>query len=104
MPRIRKWVGDLFGAIGVYIFTFLGIILSQYAPLLLKQGIIDTPFEWIRLGISGAIAFYIIASDESEGDEEGKKRNLKKRLAHAFTHGYCWNGLLGLAGQAAGAP
>lgn len=102
MARMRKLLSDLIESIGVYIFTFLGILLSQYAPLLLTQGRIDTAFEWARLGISAAIAFYIVASDEGDGDAAGRARNLKKRLAHAFTHGFTWSGILGIAGQAAG--
>jgi hypothetical protein len=104
MPKAKKWLADTFEAVGVYFFTFLGIVLSQYAPLLLKQGKIDTPFEWIRLAISAAIAFYIVATNEATGDPDGKRNNLKHRLAHSFAQGYAWNGMIGIAGQAAGAP
>lgn len=102
MSRLTKAIGRFFEAFGVYLFTLIGILLSQYAPLLLKQGTIDTPFEMIRLGISAVVAFYIVATDETTDDPEGKKKNLKRRLAHAFTHGFTWNSIIGIAGQAAG--
>ena len=98
---IKKMWSYVVQTLGVYFFTFLGIVLSQYAPLLLKEGSIDTPFQWIRLGISAAIALYIVVTDETQGDAAGKAANLKKRLSTAFAHGYMWNGLMGLAGQAA---
>jgi hypothetical protein len=102
MKRAGRVLRGLVEAIGVYVCTLLGILLSQYAPLLLKQGQLNTTIEWARLVISAAVALYVVASDEGKGDPEGRKRNLKRRLSNAFAAGYVWNGMLGLAGQAAG--
>jgi len=101
MVKVRKWLGAVVQAVGVYVFTLLGIMLSQFAPLLMEQGPIQTPFQWIRLFISAGLALYIVASEEGRGnDAEAKAANIKRRLATAFTHGYTWNGLLGLGAQA----
>lgn len=93
-----SWMDD----VAVYAATFLGVLLSQYAPLLLEHGPINTTFEWLRLAISAVIAFYIVVSGESGGDREGKRANVRRRLAAAFAHGIAWNTLVGIAGQAAG--
>jgi hypothetical protein len=102
MRKAGKVFVSCLEGVGVYFCTFLGILLAQYAPLLMKQGSVDTTVEWVRLGLSAGIAFYVLAVEEGKGDEEGRRRNLKKRLCHAFTSGYAFNGLLGLAGQAVG--
>lgn len=86
----------------VYLSTLLGILLSQYAPLLLSHQPISTTFQWIRLAISMAIAFYIMAGQESGGDIEGKAKNFKRRVANAMAHGISWNTIMGIAGQSAG--
>lgn len=89
-------------SVSVYMATLVGIILSQYAPLLLTHERLDSAFDFVRLGISAAVAFYVVANDENGGDEEGKRRNFRKRIASAFAHGVAWNSLMGIAGTAAG--
>jgi hypothetical protein len=101
MSRFTHVLGDLFEAVGVYLFTFLGIVMSQYAPLLLQKDPIVTSMEWVRLGLSAIMALYIVARDEETGDKAGRRSHIKKRLATAFTHGYAWNGMVGLAVTAA---
>jgi hypothetical protein len=100
--KALKIVGAAFNAISVYLSTLIGILLSQYAPLLLTHSRLDSAFDFVRLGISAAVAFYVVASQEQGGDEEGKKRNFKKRIANAFSHGIAWNSIMGIAGAAAG--
>jgi len=102
MKKISTIIGDILESIGVYLFTLIGIFLAQYAPLLLKSEPVDTPFQWLRLALSAGVALYIVMTDEGTGDKEGKKANLKKRLAHSLTQGYMWAGLMGMAGQVAG--
>lgn len=103
LKKFWKWVASWADDLGVYFATLCGVLISQYAPLLLKQGPISAPFEWLRLGISAIVAFYVVISDESGGDREGKRANFKRRVASAFAHGIAWNTLMGIAGQAAGA-
>jgi hypothetical protein len=102
MTKFRKLLADLFEEAGVYLFTLLGIVLSQYAPLLLQPGAINVSLGWVRFGISAGMALYLVARDEGEGDKEGRSKNLRKRLAGACAAGYMWNGIVGLAGQAQG--
>lgn len=102
MSELTKVLVSVTQDIGVYIATIIGILLAQYAPLLLKQGTIDTPFQWIRLAISAAVALYVVSSDEMQGDQEAKKANLKRRLHSAIMSGMGWSAIMGIAGQAAG--
>jgi hypothetical protein len=102
MKKLSTVIGDIFEELGVYVFTLLGIMLNQYVPILLKQGTIDTPFQWIRLVVSSVLALYIVMKDESGGDPQGKKGNLRRRLAAAFSHGFMFNQMVDIVGQAAG--
>jgi hypothetical protein len=102
MPKVITIVKDAFFGVAVYLATLIGILLSQYAPLLLTHARLDTAFDFVRLAISMAVAFYVVASQENGGDEEGKKRNFKKRIANAFSQGVAWNSIMGIAGTAAG--
>jgi hypothetical protein len=101
MTKIEKLFTTIFGNLAVYTFTLMGILLSQYAPLLLQQGKISATVQGIRLAISAVIALYIVTTDEGHGEPDGKQKNWKRRMSHAFTQGYTWNGLLGIASQAA---
>ena len=102
MKRITAILGAIWRGAVVYLATLVGIVLSQYAPLLLSHERIDTAFDWFRLGISCLIAFYLVAGQEEGGDEEGKRKHLKRRIANALAHGIAWNSILGIAGTAAG--
>jgi hypothetical protein len=101
-----KKIVEVFKRIGsgfaVYFATLAGIALAQYAPKLLTHERIDTAFDWMRLGISMLVAFYLVVGQEEGGDEEGKRKHLKRRVANALAHGVAWSSILGIAGQAAG--
>ena len=101
--KIITIIRNAFYGVAVYVATLIGILLSQYAPLLLTHNRLDSAFDFVRLAISAAVAFYIVANDESGGDEEGKRKNFRKRLGNAFAHGVAWNSIMGIAGAAAGA-
>jgi hypothetical protein len=101
MTKFGKFAREIWYAVAVYIATFLGIVLSQYAPLLLTKGKLDNVFDFVRLGISALVAFYVVATQEQGGDEEGKRKNINKRIANAFAHGIAWNSIMGIAGTAA---
>ena len=100
--RLKTFLISLYTGAAVYVATLIGILLSQYAPLLLKHDRLDITFDFVRLAISAAVAFYIIAQDEGQGDPAGKKANLRKRIGNAFAHGVAWNSIMGIAGAAAG--
>ena len=102
MPKLLKVAEGIISAVGVYLATLVGILLSQYAPLLLTHNRLDSTFDFVRLAISAAVAFYVVFSQEQGGDEEGKRKNVGKRLANAFSHGIAWNSIMGIAGTAAG--
>lgn len=86
----------------VYFATLLGVLLAQWAPMLI-DGSRPSTYSWFRLGISAAVAFYLVVGQEEGGDAEGKRRHLKRRIANAISHGIAWNAVLGIAGAAAGA-
>jgi hypothetical protein len=102
MARVKAIVERIVGGIGVYIGTLIGILLSQYAPLLLTSSRLDSTFDWVRLAISAAVALYIVGTDESAGDPAGKAAHWRRRLGNAFAHGVAWNSIIGIAGVAAG--
>lgn len=103
MTKLLKIITGAGSSIVVYLATLLGVLLSQYAPLLISHEPISTPFEWIRLGISAAMAFYLVVGQERGGDDEGKQKNFKRRVANAISHGIAWNSVIGIAGAAASA-
>lgn len=101
-----KWIKGFLVAgqsVFVYMATLVGVLLSQYAPLLISHAPIATTFQWIRLAISMGIAFYLVVGQEEGGDSEGKRKNFKRRVANALAHGMSWSSLIGIAGLAAGA-
>ncbi len=100
MTKVGRFVENLFEGVGVYLFTFMGILLSQYGPMLGKRDPINVKLEWIRLAISAAMALYIVMKDESKGDAEGRKNNLKRRLGKAFSNGVSFNVISGIGIQA----
>jgi hypothetical protein len=100
MTKFRKALTELFEGIGVYVMTFLGMMMAQYGPILMRPADTDLTLQWVRIGASAALAFAIVIQDEKTGDEEGKKANLKRRLSHAFTHGVTWNVIAGIGVQA----
>ena len=102
MTKFKKFWSDLVQGLGIYACTLFGVLLSQYAPLLLRQGRIDSTFQWVRLAISAVVALYVVSSDETQGDQEAKKSNLKRRVHAAFMSGMGWSAIMGIAGQAAG--
>lgn len=101
---MKKWLEGLSTAgqsIAVYVATLLGVLLAQYAPLLLTHEKLDSAFDWVRLGISCGVALYLVAGQEEGGEETGKRAHFKRRIANALSHGIAWNTLMGIAGTAA---
>jgi hypothetical protein len=103
MAKLKTVLASIIAAVGVWLATLMGVLLSQYAPLLLTQARLDSVFDWVRLGISAVLSLYIVSQDESSGDPDGKRKNLKRRVATAFAHGMAWSQMVGIAGLAAGA-
>lgn len=101
MPKLKAFMESLASGFIVYFATLMGVLLSQYAPMLLTHDPITT-FSWVRLGISMAIAFYLVAGQEEGGDIDGKRKHLKRRIANALAHGISWNTIIGIAGISAG--
>lgn len=102
MKKLWTTLTDTGSSILVYLATLTGIVIAQYGPKLLTSERLDTAFDWVRLGISCLIAFYLVVGQEEGGDAEGKKKHLKRRIANALAHGISWNTILGIAGTAAG--
>jgi hypothetical protein len=100
VTRLRRLWRQFTRDLGVYICTFAGVLCAQYVPALLKGQGITSAFQVFRLVGSLALTLFIVASSESSGDQIAKQAHTRRRLAAAFTHGYTWNGLIGVAGQA----
>lgn len=102
MTRFQHFLKHLLRDLGVYVCTLAGVLCAQYAPELLKGRQMNTAFQVVRLIGSLILTLFIVASSEVAGDQIAKQAHTGRRWAAAFTHGYTWNGLIGIAGQAAG--
>lgn len=103
--KILKVLAGIGKSSAVYFATLAGIFIAQFGPeLATKTTLSIHTYGFLRLGISMLIAFYLVVGQEEGGDEEGKRKNFKRRIANALSHGVTYNALIGLAQQAAGAP
>lgn len=99
MTMLRKIV-KAWSELLVYVFTGLGVLAEQLAPVLPTSSTIPVP----KIGMvifCAVVAFLLCFWDERssgakspEAIQEGKRRTLRRRLTSAFTHGYTWQSLI----------
>ena len=102
MGKLKKaWdkVIDIFDDFLAYLLTIIGILLSNYLPLLKTTGHIQPDLDWWRVGISAIVALMIIGKQEAlEPDEtgnkskakEGRKKRFGVRMFNALSQGIAW--------------
>lgn len=81
----------------VYLLTLAGVLVAEYLPLL-KSGVGFTlNIRTGNLVVASVIALMFVLQDEvstsghSPADTRaGKKKNLRRRLAHAIAQGIAW--------------
>jgi hypothetical protein len=91
-----------------YVLTIIGIMLSNYLPLLKTQGVINIEADWWRIGISSIAALMIIGKQETldadeNGDKtkakEGRKKRFSIRMFNALSQGMMWQQLIDMASK-----
>jgi len=94
-----KKVVDVLDDFLAYVLTIIGILLSNYIPLLRETNIITIQMDWFRIGISAIVALMIIGKQEAlESDEtgnktkarEGRKKRFGVRMFNALSQGIAW--------------
>jgi len=89
-----------------YLLTIIGILISNYIPLLKTTNIINIQMDWFRVGISAIIALMIIAKQETleldeTGNKEksklGRKKRFSIRMFNALSQGIAWSTMINMA-------
>jgi hypothetical protein len=108
MGKLRafwKNVIDLLDDFLAYVLTIVGILLSNYIPLLKTTGIIDIKMDWFRIGISAIVAIMIIGKQESleldetgskEKSKAGRKKRFSIRMFNALAQGISWSTIMNI--------
>lgn len=103
MKRIWPRVFDVLDDFLAYALTIVGILASNYLPLLKTTGRIDVSLDMWRVGIAAIVALLIVTKQEAldpadrEGAKAGRKKNFGLRMANALSQGIAWNQLIQLA-------
>jgi hypothetical protein len=91
-----------------YILTILGIMISNYLPLLKTSGTIHIETDWWRLGISAIVALMLIGRQETLVADEngsidkakaGRKKKFSLRMFNALSMGMAWAQLIDMASK-----
>lgn len=91
-----------------YFLTIIGIMISNYIPLLKTTGTINIQADWWRIGISAVVALMIVGKQESlDTDEngstlkakEGRKKRFTIRMFNALSQGMAWQQLIDMASK-----
>jgi hypothetical protein len=91
-----------------YFLTIVGIMISNYIPLLKTTGTIHIEADWWRIGISSIVALMIIGRQETlTADEDGstdkakagRKKKFSLRMFNALSQGMAWAQLIDMASK-----
>lgn len=96
IKNLEKW-----GNIGVYVLAVIGVLFSKYMPEIMASGDLSSIALTIpSIGeLAGALMMAAVLvgimekakkDDDIAKHREGKIRNIKKRLFHAFIYGIFW--------------
>jgi hypothetical protein len=111
MSKLKQFwnkVFDFLDDILAYILTIIGIIVSNYIPLLKTSGTIHIEADWWRLGISAIVALMLIGKQEAlvadnEGSidkaKAGRKKKFSLRMFNALSQGMAWAQLIDMASK-----
>ena len=96
MKRFWARIIDVADDILAYVLTVVGILVSNYLPVLKTTGHIDVSLDWWRIAIASLVALMIVAQQEHvdptvPGAKAGKRSNFGKRMGNALAHGIAWN-------------
>ena len=99
---------DIVDGFLAYILTIIGIMLSNYLPLLKTTGTINIQADWWRMAISAMVALLIIGKQETLSADEngstekakaGRKKKFSLRMFNALSQGMAWAQLIDMASK-----
>lgn len=90
--RLANFLADF----GVYAFSVIGILTSQYLPQFRQTGFVNLePINWGTFLISCILAFMISFTMDINSDVDGARKHWKRRAAFALTNGAMWQTIIG---------
>lgn len=107
MRRVLNKIIDIVDDILAYILTIVGIMVSNYIPMLQGTDAIDIKIDPWRIALSAIVALIIIGKQEAilEQEEEGKtkarmgrRRRFFIRMVNALSQGMMWSQLMQIVG------
>jgi hypothetical protein len=102
MGKLKKFWLQLFYMLDdflAYILTIVGILCSNYLPLLKTNSRIDIAMDWWRIGLASVVALLVIGKQESLDIDEngsidksrtGRKKRFTIRMINALSQGIMW--------------
>ena len=96
MRRVKNFFSGFAWDARIYLMTLLGVLFSQLDPLMQTRGHLIATGEWTRVVVSAIVAFVVVIFSEGQGDQQGKAKNIKRRLRDAFIHGVGWPSIIGV--------
>jgi hypothetical protein len=107
MGKLKKYwyaIFDVLDDVLAYALTIIGIIMSNYIPMLKQNGKIDFIVDWPRLAIAAVVAILIVGKqegldiDKEDGTtakaREGRRRRFGFRMVNALSQGMMWSQLI----------
>jgi hypothetical protein len=111
MSKIKKALDKFVDVVDdflAYFLTIVGIMISNYIPLLKTTGTIHIESDWWRIGISVVVALMIIGRQETLTADEngstdkakaGRKKKFSLRMFNALSQGMAWQQLIDMASK-----
>jgi hypothetical protein len=108
MGRFKKvWnkIFDVLDDILAYILTILGIVFSNYLPLLKSPDPINISIGWWRIALAAMVALLVIGKQENLDIDEsgstdksraGRRKRFWARMMNAFAQGVMWSQIISL--------
>ena len=106
MTRFLSRFIDVADDMLAYVLTIIGILLSNYLPMLKSTGRIDVAVDPWRIGISAVVAILIVGRQEKMTPDEtgntekaraGRRKNFGPRMVNALSQGIAWNQIVQLS-------
>lgn len=94
-PKAKQAWKAFIDSLGLYVFSLIGVFMIKYLPAYVEGEEFMFEFSWGRFAISCVLAFIVLFSFESQGDQEAKKGRFKKRALHALMYGMSAYSLIG---------
>ena len=109
MAKLKKfffWLADVLDDVLAYILTMIGILASNYLPLLKSMDSITVDVGIWKIILSAIIALMIVGkgeqldgtvSEEKVKSKAGRKKRFLLRMSNALAQGVMWSQLINAA-------